>query len=256
MLIWCPDCKGAPHPIIEDHAVNIRSCVVSRFATAIAATMLCTTAASAYSDAAVKDAREVVAKTLTRYHYGEVTEATLALARYYLLEMQFKAGQMPRAAFCVAAKPDLDAVVKEFQEGEGQQGQKQIWQSEIAAMATSEPQCQKAIDAAASLLFGETDNGSSADAVTKAQQVADATVERFKVGEVTSVDVAEASYDLLAAQYQTKQISRADYCQGAVPQLQKIVTGVVDEESAGERTLADEIGAKRKLFAVKALCAG
>jgi hypothetical protein len=225
-----------------------------RLAILFVATLVFDDAANAYSDDAVKDANDLLKMTLDRYHVGEVTSADVALARYYVIEMQYKAGQISRGAFCSSAKLNLDAVAKEFEESEGQAGQKKAWEDEIAGMAASQSKCDQAAASAARLMFGVKTLDHSDAALKEAQEFADATAERYRDGEVTKSDVERAQYDLLEIKYAANQIPRSTYCTQAPPALQGIANSVEEEARVGQRALEEVIGAKRKMYEVTALC--
>lgn len=90
-----------------------------------AAVIAFATAAYAYSDEAVKDAEALVQLTKDRYAAGEVTAADVARARIFLMHMKFEAGQIQRAAYCQAAMPDWQSVVREY-ESEMRVGQRTL----------------------------------------------------------------------------------------------------------------------------------
>ena len=101
------------------------------------ALLLTAAAARAYSDDAVKDAQKLLDSTGERFKFGEVTDTDVALARYNLLDMRWRAGQLDAAAFCAAAKPELAAVAAAFDPPDGHAADKQAWLAAIAQMGAT-----------------------------------------------------------------------------------------------------------------------
>jgi hypothetical protein len=69
-----------------------------------------------YSDEAVKDAQAVLDNTKQRLATGEVTPTDVALAQFYLYDMQFNARQISRLAYCKSAMPTLQTIAAGFEE--------------------------------------------------------------------------------------------------------------------------------------------
>src|SRR5580692_2073107 len=122
---------------------------ISRFArqasTVLAAMLLSTVPASAYSDEAVQDAQAMLPKAIERASVGELTLGTVAMVRYHLLEMKFRAGQASHADLCRMAPPDLQAVVADLDDPAVTAERKKTWLQEIAVMNTSPAACDRAV---------------------------------------------------------------------------------------------------------------
>jgi hypothetical protein len=85
--------------------------IMSRPAFAIIGSLLLGTAAHAFTDEAVKDAEALLGQINDRFKAGEVERIDLEEAKYHLVEMKFRAGQIQRPAFCQEAVPNLQAIV-------------------------------------------------------------------------------------------------------------------------------------------------
>jgi hypothetical protein len=72
-------------------------------------------AAHAFSDEAVRDAQKLVEFTARRFDAGTAGQRDVAVARYNLLYMRLRAGQLAHAAFCRAAKPELQTAADKFE---------------------------------------------------------------------------------------------------------------------------------------------
>jgi hypothetical protein len=210
--------------------------------------------AQAFSDEAVQDAEALLKTTEAQTGSGHLDNADVALARYYLLEMKYKAGNISPNSFCQAAQPNLQIVAKAFEGPDGHVGEKKEWQNEIATMNSSQSTCEKATNSAGILLFGETKNSSPEETLKSAQDFAAKTNDDFVTGEATKLDVAQAQHELLDARYHAGQLSRGTYCQSGTTELQDIASGIEEEQAAGQITLQDEIAAKRYVFRSKAVC--
>jgi hypothetical protein len=225
-----------------------------RLAAVAVTTMLSATAAYAYSQEAVTDAQALLQKTTARSSYGEASAADVAVARYYLLEMEFQARQISRPDYCQSAKADLATIANSFEEQEGQVGQKKKWLDEIAIMDASPAGCDRAVATTNALLFGETEHPYTQAAVDDAQEQAKSAVESFNAGAITKADAAQAQYDLLEIKYGAKQIDRPTYCRLGLPLVQTVDDGIEQDVLVGQSTLEELIAAKRDLYKVKALC--
>jgi outer membrane protein TolC len=95
----------------ERFAMNIMLGFVSRLTIAFIASLLLGGAALAFTAEAVKEAEELLALAKDRFNDASATKAEVAEAEYYLLEMKFKAGLIPRSAYCQAAIPALQVMV-------------------------------------------------------------------------------------------------------------------------------------------------
>jgi hypothetical protein len=210
--------------------------------------------AMAYSAAAVKDAQSQFVTIDNRFKSGEVKAGDVALAKYNVLEMKHKAGELSRAAFCKAAKHELKVVADEFKEPEGQAGSKAKWQAEVVAMAASPAACEKAETAADTLMFGVTPRPTSEEAVQEAERAAKVMAARYDAGTAARSDVSQAKYSVLDAKYGAKQIVLKDYCDGALPLVQSIADDIDKQAKIGQSGLWDVMGAHRTLYRVEAEC--
>lgn len=220
----------------------------------IAAQLLFATTAKSAADEAIQDAEAMLDKTLHRAEFGEVTPGDVALARYNLLEMRWKAGQLSLDAFCRAAEPELKAVATDVDDDPA--GQKKQWLDAVTGMSESTAKCRAAVAATAGLLFDAKDVRYSDDAVRQAEAALASVQTRAAQGEAMPLDVSRARLALLQAQYGASQVSRAAFCHDAVAQAQELVKAVVDAEAVGQTWLGDEIAARRKVYDVEARCAG
>jgi hypothetical protein len=230
-------------------------------ATLVVAPLILASAAKSESADAVTDAQAMLDKMIIRADAGGVGVADVAIARYNLLEMKLKAGQMSLDAFCRSAQVELTTVAKNLDDDPS--GQKSRLQEAIAGMPGSEAKCREAMAATAGLLFGATDAAVSAEALRQAEAAFAEMLARRTFGTATTFDVAQAQLAVLQTRYRAGQISRAAFCQGAVfqapnaiAQAQSLVKAVIDREAVGDASLIDEIAARRKLYEIKALCAG
>lgn len=94
----------------------------------------------------------------------------------------------------------------------------------------------------------------SADAVADAEKLIASTADRYKKGEVTATDVAQAEAYLLDMKLEAGLITNTDYCAGVLPQLQAVLNGITREASVGQRTTAEIIAAQRELHRVRSRC--
>ena len=225
-------------------------------ATVAVAALAPATAARAYSEEAIRDAGALLKQTDARFKSGEVLPPDVALARYNLLDMRYKAGRLPRGEFCRAAKAELSAVANAFEDAAAAAGAKQKWLDAIAGMNRSRAMCREAGAAADTLLFGVKPLVYSQALEKTAREFAEEASERFGSGEVAEIDVAQARYDLLALKFAGERIPRAAYCQTGVPGLLAIAAGAAEEARVGQRTTQDVIAAKRRFYGAKAACAG
>jgi tetratricopeptide (TPR) repeat protein len=212
--------------------------------------------AHAYSNDAIRDAKEILRSTMARFAAGEVLRPNVALARYNLLEMQSKAGKLSAASFCKSAKPELKLVADAFEPPEGKADDKKKWQAAIAAMDRNQASCRDASAMADQLLFGASPADYSDAALNEARAFAVATVQRGDMGEVTPVDVAGAQYAVIEIEHGAKKIPQAAFCQTGVPMLSAIDVGVEEEARIGQRELKEVIAAKQRLDAATAQCGG
>jgi hypothetical protein len=226
---------------------------VTRTVAILGATLLFVGAAQAYSDEAVQDAQALL-NSLTPPGVNLGGDVDVALARYYLLEMRYKAGQIAVGDFCSSAAPALKDLAEAYKASEDESGDLKHWRHEIAVMRDSRTMCEQAAKTAALLLYG--DNGTTESlSVKDAEERVAQTQDRGAVGEATKADVAQAQFDLAEAKFRAGQISRDAYCQSAVPNLQTIELQVQEESLSAPVTLQDVISAKRTLYKIKALCA-
>ena len=84
--------------------------VLFQLTASAAVVLVSASGAHAYSDEAIRDATETLRGITARFKAGEVSGPDVALARYNLLEMRFKAGKLDAATFCKSAKPELQSI--------------------------------------------------------------------------------------------------------------------------------------------------
>jgi tetratricopeptide (TPR) repeat protein len=229
---------------------------LSRLMFSAAIALASVTAAYAYSDEAIRDADEVLRATTKRFEFGEVLKPDVALARYNLIEMQLKAGKLEAAAFCKTAKPELELVAAAFDPPDGKADDKTKWAAAAAAMDSDPAKCREATAIADQLLFDERPTDYSDAALKEARAFVLATAQRLATGDVTAVDVASARYALLEVKHGAKALAHTAFCQTGVPVLREVADGTEQEAGIGQRSLADNIAAKRRLGAATAQCAG
>ena len=95
----------------ERFGMNIMLGFISRLTIAFIASLFLGGAALAFTVEAVKAAEELLALARDRFMDGSATRAEVAEAEHHLLEMKFKAGLIPRPAYCQAAIPALQVMV-------------------------------------------------------------------------------------------------------------------------------------------------
>jgi hypothetical protein len=203
---------------------------------------------------AIEEARATVKAMTDRWRAGEVTSDQMALARYYLLEMQYRAGLVNHGAFCRSAKPELKAVADAFAEQDGQAGQKAKWQSQIAQMTNGAGACDGAVATAAALLFGITDSAYAASDVKPAEDLAKQEEQRYTEGTATRRDSVQAQYHVLEVKYGAGLMTRKDYCEQGLPDLRTVADSVSNEFRIGVSGLSDVMGVRRALFELMATC--
>lgn len=80
------------------------------------------------------------------------------------------------------------------------------------------------------------------------------TKERFRVGEVTVIEVSTAELDLLDSRLDCNDIVAADYCKAALPAAQLLVDGTLQEANVGAKTPEDVASAKIRQALVQDAC--
>jgi len=83
---------------------------VHKIAAAAVATLMFAATAHGYSDAAVKDAEQLLEKVTHDEAVGYGKASDRLLANYYLLEMKYKAGQIRRSKYCDSVMPILQSM--------------------------------------------------------------------------------------------------------------------------------------------------
>ncbi len=106
----------------------------------------------------------------------------------------------------------------------------------------------------ASLILSQFAFAYSDDAVDAAEKLYRLTKDRFSVGEVTRVDVAQAHAFVYEMKYEAGKISKADYCKHLISSRQIALTGVKEDERVGTRTIEDVIRAEIDYHKVVAFC--
>jgi len=81
-----------------------------KLAAAASATLMFAATAHGYSDAAVKDAEQLLEKVTRDVANGYGKASDRLLAEYYLLEMKYKAGRIRRSKFCDSVMPILESM--------------------------------------------------------------------------------------------------------------------------------------------------
>jgi hypothetical protein len=239
---------------------NLPTMFVGAFAlAAIATAMPALPAASAdralpFPSQAVKDAQILLDVTNNRWQTGEATADELALARYNVLEMKYRAGQFGHDAFCQAAKRELQTVAGAFEEQDGQTGQKAKWQSQVARMTATPAACDNAVATTDALMFGTVDGAPSAADVKAAEDAAKEAERRMAMGLATHRDAVQAQYHALEVKYGAKLMTREAYCAQGLPYLHTVADAVAEENRVGQSPLQDVFGAKRALYVLMATC--
>ena len=218
------------------------------------ALMMATAGAQAFSDKAVSDAQRLVDFMTKLNQGGTASQSQLAQARYNLLYMRLRAGQLAHAEFCRAAKPELKIVADRFEEDDGQKGLKQNWQREIAAMTASPAACDRAAAAAEVALFGSIDHVYSAEDARHAEDRAKLVEQRAAGGSLSHREVLLAQYEALAARYGAKQISLKSYCDDGLPKLQSVADESGEGLKTGLNSIEDAILTRRNVFRLEATC--
>jgi hypothetical protein len=233
--------------------MTIRSSIL-RSLSAGFALMMATVGAQAFSDKAVSDAQRLADFMTQKYQGGTVGLSQLAEARYNLLYMRLRAGQLAHAEFCRAAKPELKIAADRFEEDDGQKGLKQNWQREIAAMTASPAACDRAAAAAEIALFGSVDHVYSAEDARGAEDRAKLVEQRAAAGTLSHREVLLAQYEALSARYGAKQISLKIYCDNGLPKLQSIADEAGEGLKTGRNSIEDAILTRRSVFRLEATC--
>lgn len=227
-----------------------------RLTTSIVVALVSASGAHAYSGDAIRDAKETLRVTTARFSAGEVLKPDAALARYNLLEMQFKAGKLDAASFCKSARPELQTIADGFDPPDGKADDKTKWLAAIAGMDRNRAGCRDASAMADRLLFGELPSDYSDKALNAARVFVVTTAQREDADEVTPVDAAAAQYAVLEIKHGAKKIPQTAYCQTAVPMLSGIADSTEEEARIGQRELKQVIAARRRLDAATAQCGG
>jgi hypothetical protein len=203
---------------------------------------------------AVKDAQALLDVTNNRWQVGEATRDELARARYNVLEMKYRAGQLGHNAFCQTAARELKIVADAFEERDGQAGQKAKWQSQVAKMTATPAACDSAVATTDALMFGEADGTYSAGDVKDAEDAAKAVEQRTVTGMAANRDAVAAQYHVLEVKYGAEQITPEAYCAQGLPLLHTVVDAITEEYRVGESSLSDVFSAKRALYMLMATC--
>jgi hypothetical protein len=102
----------------ERFGMNIILGFISRLTMAFIASLLLGGAALAFTVEAVKEAEALLAMARDRFSDASATRAELEEAEHHLLEMKFKAGLIPRPAYCQAAIPALQVIASNLRSGD------------------------------------------------------------------------------------------------------------------------------------------
>lgn len=201
------------------------------------ATLALSGPAGAYSNAAVKDAQALLKIQTARFQVGELYGSDLDLAKYYVLEMRFRAGELSERSFCGQAKALLEGTTDTPKDAADHPDWRQELAAQLGAMTTSTAKCRVAVAAMARIVFGDSEQPYSADALKSAEAAAD-------------------KYAVLALKLEGRLVSSKAYCREAVPLLAEIRKQIDDEAAIGQRGLGDMIGARRVFYEAEARCAG
>jgi histidine ammonia-lyase len=88
--------------------------------------------ANAFSDAAVKDAEDLLDRTKRALEMGMGNQSDVALAEYNVIDMQYKAGQITHAKYCQSALPVL-RIIADLAQNQARNGQARSVREEIDA---------------------------------------------------------------------------------------------------------------------------
>jgi len=234
-------------------AMTIRYSILRSLSAGFALVMA-TVGAQAFSDKAVSDAQRLADFMTQRHQGGTANLNQLAEARYNLLYIRLRAGQLAHAEFCHAAKPELKIVADRFEEDDGQKGLKQNWQREIAAMTASPAACDRAAAAAEVALFSSVDHVYSAEDARRAENRAKLAEQRAAGGTLSHREAVLAQYEALAARYGAKQISLKIYCDDGLPKLKSIADAADDDLQAGRTSIEDATLSRRNVYRLEATC--
>jgi hypothetical protein len=218
------------------------------------ALVMATVGAQAFSEKAVSDAQRLADVMTKQHNGGTASQSQLAVARYNLLYMQLRAGQLAHAEFCRAAKSELKIVVDRFEEDDGQKGLKQKWQREIDAMTSSRAACDQAAAVAEVALFGSVDHVYSHEDAQRAEERAKLAGQRVANGTMSGREAVLAQYEALAARYGAREISLKTYCNDGLPKLQSIADAADEDLKAGRVSIENTTMARRNVYRLEATC--
>jgi len=233
--------------------MTIRYSILRSFSVSFAL-VTATVGAQAFSDKAVSDAQRLADFTTKLNQGGTASQSQLAQARYNLLYMRLRAGQLAHAEFCKDAKPELTIVADQFEEDDGQMGLKQKWQREIAAMTASPAACDRAAVTAEAAVFGSVDRVYSPEEARGAEKRAKLVEQRVAAGTMSHREAVLAQYEALAARYGAKEISLKAYCDGGLPKLQSLADEADDDLKAGRVSIENAILTRRNVYRLEATC--
>jgi outer membrane protein TolC len=224
-------------------------------ATAIA-TLASVSAVWAYSREAVAAADRILQLTIQRQTTGVVQPWEVAVARYNLLDMTYKAKATREDAFCKSAKPQLEIVAAGLQVGDEHVGEKEEWAAAIAAMDTDRAKCRQASAGAETLLFDSQNYSGSTLSLEQAQVLLKLTEERREAGIASDVDLSQAQYRLMVAELRAGEIDHAAYCAKALPGLERLFGMLSQKLTMGVIHPTALFPAERQLAAAQAECNG
>jgi hypothetical protein len=246
------------------HHMSRRSVAAAIVARAIRPALLAATIATlasasgvwAYSPAAVKAAEHILRLMIQRQAIGVIQPWAVAVARYNLLDMEYKAKAIREDELCKSAKPQLEIVAAGLQVGDEQAGETKQWAAAIAAMDTDRATCRQARAAAETLLFDAEDYGGSTLSLEQAQALVKLTEERREVGIADDVDLNQAQHRLVIAELRAGKIDHAAYCAKALPSLERLFDIVWQKLVMGAIDPMPSLSVELQLSAAKAECGG
>jgi hypothetical protein len=221
---------------------------------AVLLTLIVSSAALGYSDDAVKDAEAIAARTAKQVDAGEVNRKDVAVVQFHLLEMKVLAKKISRTTFCQSAKSHLELIAANLDADEKPLVDQKKWNEAIASMPASQSGCQVATGIIDKFMFADGPVPHTDTAIRAAELFVDTVNTRFAAGQVTARDVSSARAFLLETKFLADKISRADYCNQSLPDLQTVADGTASGARVGQVSLIEEIVAKRKLFRQKMFC--
>ena len=146
--------------------------IIRRLLAAALATFAAASAARAYSDDSVKEAERIVQLMLQRQKFGTAGDWQVAIARYTVVEMKYKAKRISETAFCTSAKAELMRAARAHAP-DADPAVMQKWRAAIAGMDRNQAKCQEAAALTPIVAAGATPADESTETVEEARRRVD-----------------------------------------------------------------------------------